>query len=198
MPSDADLRGYKKSDDEKSGFHREQFRLARVRVVAAEDLAKKDLFGFSDPYVTVELRQGYGVNGHLVDQVKTKTIKKNLNPKWNEEWIFRIRPTFKHSVVLRVYDENRLTRDDFLGQVELPLDSKVPVERGTPALSPKAYKLRPRSNKSKVKGKLLIHVSFLQSQSDSNGTSNSSRSASSNQTSSTQHAVRESIPSTIV
>ena len=55
-----------------------------------------------------------------VDAFYTKTKKRTLNPVWNEEFRFLVRP-LRHKVVLEVFDENRLTRDDFLGVVELPL-----------------------------------------------------------------------------
>jgi len=57
--------------------------------------------------------------------VQTKTIKKTLNPKWNEEFYFRVNPS-NHRLLFEVFDENRLTRDDFLGQVDIPL-SHLPV-----------------------------------------------------------------------
>uniref|UniRef100_A0A8C0L6U6 E3 ubiquitin-protein ligase n=1 Tax=Canis lupus dingo TaxID=286419 RepID=A0A8C0L6U6_CANLU len=62
-------------------------RILRVKVVSGIDLAKKDIFGASDPYVKLSL--------YVADEnrelalVQTKTIKKTLNPKWNEEFYFR-------------------------------------------------------------------------------------------------------------
>ena len=44
----------------------------------------------------------------------TKTKKRTLNPRWEEEFLFRVKPA-DHKLVLEVFDENRLTRDDFLG-----------------------------------------------------------------------------------
>jgi hypothetical protein len=46
--------------------------------------------------------------------------------------------------VLEVFDENRLTRDDFLGMVELPLSS-LPKESEDRPVPQKYYILRPRS-----------------------------------------------------
>ena len=57
-----------------------------------------------------------------IDSVLTKTKKRTLNPLWEEEFFFRVLPT-EHKLVMQVFDENRLTRDDFLGMVELPLIS---------------------------------------------------------------------------
>ena len=49
----------------------------------------------------------------------------------------------------QVFDENRLTRDDFLGRVELPLVS-LPREAEGRSIPNKYYILQPRSARSKV------------------------------------------------
>ena len=83
------------------------------QVVSADNLAKKDIFGASDPYVRIDL---VATNGdEVIDSVLTKTKKRTLNPKWEEEFMFRVKPN-DHKLVLEVFDENRLTRDDFLGR----------------------------------------------------------------------------------
>lgn len=65
-----------------------------------------------------------------------------MNPKWNEEFIFRVKPT-EHKLVFQVFDENRFTRDDFLGMVELTLIN-LPKEQEGRQIAPKVYQLRPR------------------------------------------------------
>ncbi|XP_072310896.1 E3 ubiquitin-protein ligase NEDD4-like isoform X9 [Eucyclogobius newberryi] len=137
-------------------------RVLRVKVIAGIDLAKKDIIGASDPYVKLSL--------YVADEnkelalVHTKTIKKTLNPKWNEEFFFRVCPQ-NHRLLFEVFDENRLTRDDFLGQVDVPL-SHLPTE--DPALErPYTFKdflLRPRSHKSRVKGYLRLKMAYLPKQ----------------------------------
>uniref|UniRef100_A0A2I3G182 E3 ubiquitin-protein ligase n=1 Tax=Nomascus leucogenys TaxID=61853 RepID=A0A2I3G182_NOMLE len=117
-------------------------RILRVKVVSGIDLAKKDIFGASDPYVKLSL--------YVADEnrelalVQTKTIKKTLNPKWNEEFYFRVNPS-NHRLLFEVFDENRLTRDDFLGQVDVPL-SHLPTEDPTMErpYTFKDFLLRPR------------------------------------------------------
>ncbi|CAB0039844.1 unnamed protein product [Trichogramma brassicae] len=134
----------------------------RLRVVAGHNLARKDIFGASDPYVRIELNN---VNGNeTVDAVLTKTKKKTLNPKWEEEFIFRVKPN-EHKLVLQVFDENRLTRDDFLGMVELSLQN-LPKEQDGRSIPVKQYILRPRTQRSKVKGTLELYHAYI---SDSNG-----------------------------
>ncbi|XP_070131883.1 E3 ubiquitin-protein ligase NEDD4-like isoform X20 [Equus przewalskii] len=137
----------------------EESRILRVKVVSGIDLAKKDIFGASDPYVKLSL--------YVADEnrelalVQTKTIKKTLNPKWNEEFYFRVNPS-NHRLLFEVFDENRLTRDDFLGQVDVPL-SHLPTEDPTMErpYTFKDFLLRPRSHKSRVKGFLRLKMAYM-------------------------------------
>ena len=48
---------------------------------------------------------------------RTNKKKRTLNPRWDEEFLFRFRPSECKTITLNVFDENRLTRDDFLGKV---------------------------------------------------------------------------------
>ncbi|XP_063241165.1 E3 ubiquitin-protein ligase Nedd-4 isoform X4 [Bacillus rossius redtenbacheri] len=134
----------------------------RIRVIAGHKLAKKDIFGASDPYVRIDLNT---INGdETIDSALTKTKKKTLNPQWNEEFVFRVKPA-EHKLVLQVFDENRLTRDDFLGMVELTL-LNLPKEQEGRNIPPKQYVLRPRSShppsaRSRVKGHLEIYHAYV-------------------------------------
>uniref|UniRef100_A0A8D1BES9 E3 ubiquitin-protein ligase n=1 Tax=Sus scrofa TaxID=9823 RepID=A0A8D1BES9_PIG len=80
------------------------------------------IFSFSDPYVKLSL--------YVADEnrelalVQTKTIKKTLNPKWNEEFYFRVNGN------INPFLSSQQTRDDFLGQVDIPL-SHLPVRKVT-------------------------------------------------------------------
>uniref|UniRef100_A0A5F9DN64 E3 ubiquitin-protein ligase n=1 Tax=Oryctolagus cuniculus TaxID=9986 RepID=A0A5F9DN64_RABIT len=140
-------------------FQQGESRILRVKVVSGIDLAKKDIFGASDPYVKLSL--------YVADEnrelalVQTKTIKKTLNPKWNEEFYFRVNPS-NHRLLFEVFDENRLTRDDFLGQVDVPL-SHLPTEDPTMErpYTFKDFLLRPRSHKSRVKGFLRLKMAYM-------------------------------------
>lgn len=53
-----------------------------------------------------------------------------------------MKPT-EHKLIFQVFDENRLTRDDFLGMVELTLVN-LPKEQEGRSIPPKNYQLRPR------------------------------------------------------
>lgn len=138
----------------------EATRLLRLKIMGGHSLAKKDIFGASDPYTRIDL---VNVEGNdIEDSVLTKTKKRTLNPKWDEEFIFRVIPG-KHKLVFEVFDENRLTRDDFLGMVELPImaGGNIPQERQGRNIPHKYYILRPRSAKSKVKGHLQLYHAFI-------------------------------------
>ncbi|CAD7004494.1 unnamed protein product [Ceratitis capitata] len=132
----------------------------RIIIINGKSLAKKDIFGASDPYVRIDLNT---INGDInIDSVLTKTKKKTLNPTWNEEFVFRVKPS-EHKLVFQVFDENRLTRDDFLGMVELTLNN-LPTEQEDTTISPQSYSLRPRRSvgaKSRIKGTLEIYHAFV-------------------------------------
>lgn len=135
----------------------ERTKLLRLKVIAGHNLAKKDIFGASDPYLRIDLVTVEGDD--VEDSVLTKTKKRTLNPKWEEEFIFRVKPS-EHKLVLEVFDENRLTRDDFLGMVELPLQN-MPREMDGRTVPHKYYILRPRSARSKVKGHLQLYHAYV-------------------------------------
>lgn len=136
----------------------EDNRILKVKVIAGIGLAKKDILGASDPYTRLSLYDP--VTGEIAS-LQTKTIKKTLDPKWNEEFFFRVDPK-KHRLLFEVFDENRLTRDDFLGQVDIPLN-QIPTENpnNERPYTFKDFLLHPRSHKSRVKGHLRLKMTYL-------------------------------------
>jgi len=142
-------------------------KILKLKVVSADNLAKKDIFGASDPYVRIDLVTNNG--DEVIDSVLTKTKKRTLNPKWDEEFLFRVKPT-EHKLVLEVFDENRLTRDDFLGRVDLPLAS-LPREAEGRSINNKYYILQPRSARSKVRGHLQVYHAYSRDNSEENSSS---------------------------
>uniref|UniRef100_A0A8C3XK45 E3 ubiquitin-protein ligase n=1 Tax=Chelydra serpentina TaxID=8475 RepID=A0A8C3XK45_CHESE len=117
----------------------DESRLLRVKVVSGIDLAKKDIFGASDPYVKLSL--------YVADEnkelalVQTKTIK-----KVGGDSFFTVNPT-NHRLLFEVFDENRLvsTEDPTM---ERPYTFKD-------------FLLRPRSHKSRVKGFLRLKMAYM-------------------------------------
>uniref|UniRef100_A0A8C6Y9F4 E3 ubiquitin-protein ligase n=1 Tax=Naja naja TaxID=35670 RepID=A0A8C6Y9F4_NAJNA len=122
-------------------FQTEESRVLRVKVVAGIDLAKKDIFGASDPYVKLSL--------YVADEnrelalVQTKTIKKvsrsnkHVNPS-------------NHRLLFEVFDENRL--------VSISPTYDPTMER---PYTFKDFLLRPRSHKSRVKGFLRLKMAYM-------------------------------------
>uniref|UniRef100_A0A671RFJ5 E3 ubiquitin-protein ligase n=1 Tax=Sinocyclocheilus anshuiensis TaxID=1608454 RepID=A0A671RFJ5_9TELE len=124
----------------------DESRILRVKVIAGIGLAKKDILGASDPYTRISLYDP--VNGEITS-LQTKTIKKTLDPKWNEEFFFRVHPR-RHRLLLEVFDENRLTENP---NNERPYTFKD-------------FLLHPRSHKSRVKGHLRLKMTYLPKNSD--------------------------------
>jgi len=90
----------------------------KLKIIQGKDLAARDANGFSDPYVRITL---------LPDKkhrLETKTKRKTLNPKWNETFYFEGFPLNKlqsRVLHLHVYDYDRFSRDDSIGEIFLPL-----------------------------------------------------------------------------
>jgi E3 ubiquitin-protein ligase NEDD4 len=139
-----------------SQHSQQETKLLRLKVIAGHGLARKDIFGASDPYVRIDLST---IEDEAIDSVLTKTKKRTLNPTWDEEFIFRVLPA-EQKLVIQVFDENRLTRDDFLGMIELSLIT-IPLESDSRVIPPRKYNLQPRSTRSKVKGYLHVYAAFI-------------------------------------
>ncbi|KAJ0070717.1 hypothetical protein NL108_018041 [Boleophthalmus pectinirostris] len=91
--------------------------VVRVHLLEARDLMAKDTYmmglvkGKSDPYAT--LRVG---NRNF----KSKTIKENLHPKWNEVYEFVVHEAPGQELEVELFDEDT-DKDDFLGRYNLDL-----------------------------------------------------------------------------
>ncbi|CAK1584034.1 unnamed protein product [Parnassius mnemosyne] len=134
--------------------------LLRLKIIGAYSLAKKDIFGASDPYVRIELQK---IEGDVtVATFLTKTKKKTLNPVWNQEFLFKVKPQ-EHKILIQVFDENRLTRDDFLGMVEIPLAGAPTEWPSVPRPPPAKYPLRPRRSvaRSRVRGYIEVYAALV-------------------------------------
>uniref|UniRef100_A0A915Q3I1 E3 ubiquitin-protein ligase n=1 Tax=Setaria digitata TaxID=48799 RepID=A0A915Q3I1_9BILA len=115
----------------------EDTELLRIRIVKAEHLAKRDIFGVCDPYATRE-------------------------PVWNEEFIFRV--VRKNCVLtVQIFDERRITRDDFLGMVEIDLAQvRIPHEFIGIPIPEASFILSARSHRSySVQGSARLSLSYI-------------------------------------
>ncbi|KAG2658100.1 GTPase activating protein 1-like [Panicum virgatum] len=89
--------------------------LVRVRVLRGVNLAIRDLRS-SDPYVVVRIGK---------QRLRTKVVKKNTNPEWNEELTLSIEDP-AHPVRLEVFDKDTFV-DDSMGTAELDIRPLVEV-----------------------------------------------------------------------
>jgi synaptotagmin-1 len=90
-----------------------------VGVIQSADLPGMDMSGTSDPYVKVYV---------LPDKKKkfeTKVHRKTLNPVFNETFVFKIpfSEIGSKTLVFAIYDFDRFSKHDQIGQVVVPLNS---------------------------------------------------------------------------
>eukprot|EP01083_Nonionella_stella_P084157 232908_1 len=85
-----------------------------VHLVEGRNLMKADFWtGSSDPYVIFAMGN---------NSAKSKIIKRNLNPLWNELFGFRLDPTGDNAIMsILVFDFDNFTPDDFIGSAEVNL-----------------------------------------------------------------------------
>ncbi|XP_070621103.1 synaptotagmin-8 [Erythrolamprus reginae] len=89
----------------------------KVGVKQAADLKAMDSGGTSDPYVIVFL------TSDIRKKYETKVHRKTLNPVYNESFIFQVSQAevTEAILVMQVYDFNRFSKHDIIGEVSLPL-----------------------------------------------------------------------------
>ncbi|XP_052400512.1 synaptotagmin-7-like isoform X3 [Carassius gibelio] len=123
-----------------------------VKILKGQDLPAKDFSGTSDPFVKIYL---------LPDRkhkLETKIKRKNLNPHWNETFLFEGFPYEKvreRTLYLQVLDYDRFSRNDPIGEVSIPLNK---VELGQ--LKTFWKDLKPCSDGSGSRGDLLLSLCY--------------------------------------
>ncbi|KAL3844929.1 hypothetical protein ACJIZ3_002332 [Penstemon smallii] len=88
--------------------------LLRITVVRGVNLAKRDVSS-SDPYVIVKMGK---------QKLKTRVVKKNINPEWNEELTLSISDP-NVPIKLQVYDRDTFSLDDKMGDAEFDIRAYV-------------------------------------------------------------------------
>ncbi|GJP73768.1 hypothetical protein CLOP_g4455 [Closterium sp. NIES-67] len=123
----------------------------QVQLLQARNLAAKDSNGFSDPFVRMQVGRS---------KVRSSTVYKNLNPTWNEEFLFRTDNLETDVLLVTVWDEDYLGKADFLGQMSVPVAAVVAAEGKS--LPPTWYLLKKKSERSRsfVSGEILMEVSL--------------------------------------
>ncbi|NWS75298.1 SYT1 protein, partial [Crotophaga sulcirostris] len=91
----------------------------KVGVKQAAELKAMDSGGTSDPYVIVYL------TSDTKKKYETKVYRKTLNPVFNESFTFQIAQAEvpESTLVMQIYDFNRFSKHDIIGEVLLPLAS---------------------------------------------------------------------------
>ncbi|XGW17221.1 hypothetical protein V3C99_002101 [Haemonchus contortus] len=90
-----------------------------VMILDAHGLPAMDRNGMSDPYVKLcilpERKQKY----------ETKIIRNSLNPVFNETFLFSLpfNELQSKTLMLTVYDYDRLSKDDKMGELSIPLET---------------------------------------------------------------------------
>ena len=108
-----------------------------VLVQKAKDLINVEKFGESDPFVEVEF-QGR--------KEKTEVIKSELNPEWNARLKFDLGTVAlspSDSIIVRVFDYEKVGRNRLLGQVNVSL---APVVNSGQPLKKSATRLTSANN----------------------------------------------------
>ncbi|XP_068586231.1 synaptotagmin-7b isoform X2 [Cebidichthys violaceus] len=123
-----------------------------VKILKGQDLPAKDFSGTSDPFVKLYL---------LPDKkhkLETKVKRKNLNPHWNETFLFEGFPYEKvvqRTLYLQVLDYDRFSRNDPIGEVSVPLNKLDLANMQT------FWKeLQPCSDGSGSRGDLLVSLCY--------------------------------------
>ncbi|GAA5822989.1 hypothetical protein JCM11251_004448 [Rhodosporidiobolus azoricus] len=124
-------------------------RKVKVTVVAADSLAKRDVFRLPDPFAVVT------VDG---EQTNTTTaIKKTLNPYWNESFDVEVKDS--SVLTVQIFDQKKFKKKDqgFLGVINIPVAQAVDLDLGGEETFTRDLK---RSNDQLVvHGKLIVHIS---------------------------------------
>ena len=128
---------------------------AIISVVGATGLKNVDLIGKSDPFVKVKLMDRSGAK---MRTFKTKVKKNNLNPEWNEDFmfVFRFGTGIEDYIInFEVYDEDA-TKETFLGMCS---QGMIEIMGDNPGRVME-MKLEPKKSNQSVKGTLKVAVRF--------------------------------------
>ncbi|KAL6557915.1 putative ADP-ribosylation factor GTPase-activating protein agd11 [Orobanche minor] len=98
--------------------------LIKVNIVRGTNLAIRDMVT-SDPYVILSLGN---------QSMKTRVIKNNLNPVWNESLMLSI-PENIPPLKLLVYDKDTFSTDDFMGNAEIDIQPLLSAAKASESSS---------------------------------------------------------------
>ncbi len=93
--------------------------MLKVYAVEARNLPALDMNGSSDPYLVVYFQD---------QKAKTRTLKNNLNPVWNELFNFTVVPGDRH-INIAIYDEDVVGSDELEGVCVLELPNEAECDQ---------------------------------------------------------------------
>ncbi|KAJ7329489.1 hypothetical protein JRQ81_015663, partial [Phrynocephalus forsythii] len=119
-----------------------------IHILQARNLAPRDNNGYSDPFVKVYLLPGRGQvmvvqNASAENKRRTKYVQKSLNPEWNQTVIYKnisMEQLKKKTLEVTVWDYDRFSSNDFLGEVLIELSSPSQLDN-----TPRWYTLKEQS-----------------------------------------------------
>ncbi|CAK7344037.1 unnamed protein product [Dovyalis caffra] len=90
--------------------------LLRIHMIRGVNLAVRDVRS-SDPYVVVKMGK---------QKLKTRVIKQNINPEWNDDLTLSVvDPNLP--VLIKVYDKDTFSLDDKMGDAEFDISHFIEV-----------------------------------------------------------------------
>nr|DBA31358.1 TPA: hypothetical protein GDO54_007219 [Pyxicephalus adspersus] len=111
-----------------------------IHILQARNLVPRDNNGYSDPFVKVYLLPGRGAEYKR----RTKHVQKSLNPEWNQTVIYKnisIEQLKKKTLEVTVWDYDRFSSNDFLGEVLIDLSNAAFLDN-----TPRWYPLKEQSD----------------------------------------------------
>jgi Ca2+-dependent lipid-binding protein len=118
-----------------------------VLVERAKGLPRMDTFGLSDPFCAVSVGKS--------ERHKTKVVKRNLNPEWNEEFVYNVEEGARELKIV-LYDWSVTKEEDFIGQVAFSVDN---LQENT--YIDDWFPLKSIDGSSQVKGEVKLTIKFL-------------------------------------
>lgn len=123
-------------------------RKIRISIVAADGLAKRDVFRLPDPFAIVTVD---GEQTHT-----TSVIKKTLNPYWNDS--FDITVSDASVIAVQIFDQKKFKKQNqgFLGVINVRVADVIDLELGGKVLLTRD--LKKSNNGEQVHGKLIVDL----------------------------------------
>ena len=133
-----------------------------LNIIEARDLLAHDSNGFSDPYVLITDQPGlYNIPKK---GLKTHTLKKTLNPVWNQTFTITCNPKTIPNIKFQVYDYNFITKDVVIGEGSINLEwmcgNKIKFHEEWIKLSLMKKDKKTKEYKKIIKGEIHISITL--------------------------------------